>query len=245
MSPSPESSKASEAEFDAYADEYGELHRASVAISGEEPAYFHEYKIKDIAHEHQQRNDAARGAVKILDFGAGTGGTVPYVGKHFPQAELTCLDVSQESLDVAKQHFGDAAKYVHFDGTTIPFPSESFDIAYAMCVFHHIDHDLHVALLRELRRVVKPGGSLFVFEHNPFNPLTVHIVNNCPFDENAHLITAPVMKQRLRAAGFDEVAAKYRLFFPNVLRALRPIEKLMTWLPLGGQYYAMARKRCA
>jgi hypothetical protein len=82
---------------------------------------------------------------------------------------------------------------------------------------------------------------LFVFEHNPLNPLTRHAVNTCPFDENAHLIRAPVMRRRALDAGFDRAEVKYRIFFPHALRGLRPLESKLTWLPLGAQYYVLAR----
>ena len=231
-----------EAEFDKFADEYHVSLVAGLAISGESPEYFSEYKIADIARECPQQALAQDGSVRILDFGAGIGNSVPYVRKHFASANLTCLDLSQRSLEVAEKRFAKLASYVRFDGASIPFPAEEFAIAYAMCVFHHIDHNDHVSLLRELHRVVKPGGSLFIFEHNPFNPLTVRVVNNCPFDENAHLIHAAEMKRRLLAAGFATTKVRYRVFLPHFLRWLRPLEGVLTWLPLGGQYYVHAIK---
>jgi ubiquinone/menaquinone biosynthesis C-methylase UbiE len=179
---------------------------------------------------------------RILDFGSGNGGSVPYVRKHLPTAQLTCLDVSRRSLEIAQRRFPSFAQYVHFDGAHIPFPAEHFDIAYTACVFHHIDQVEHVALLRELNRVLRPGGLLFVFEHNPYNPLTVRIVNTCPYDEHARLIRGDVMKQRVTAAGFSAASIRYRVFFPRALRLLRPLERVLAWLPLGGQYYALARR---
>ena len=231
-----------EAEFDKFADEYHASLTAGIALSGESPEYFSEYKIADIARECRLQARSRDGSIKLLDFGAGIGNSVPYVRQHFASAELTCLDLSQRSLEVAEKRFPNQARYVRFDGAHIPFPGDHFDIAYAMCVFHHINHADHVALLQELRRVLKPGGSLFIFEHNPFNPLTVRVVNTCPFDENAHLIRGPQMKQRLLAAGFASTKNKYRVFFPHFLRWLRPLEGALAWLPLGGQYYARAIK---
>jgi len=81
-----------------------------------------------------------------------------------------------------------------------------------------------------------------VFEHNPYNPLTVRIVNRCPFDEHARLVRGGVMKQRVMAAGFSAATIRYRVFFPHALRVLRPLERALAWLPLGGQYYVLARK---
>ena len=231
-----------EAEFDKFADEYDAMHSASIAVYGEGTEYFAEYKIEDIAREYEHHGGMASATPRILDFGSGNGGSVPHVQKYFPNARLTCLDVSRRSLEIAQRRFPSLAQYVHFDGTHIPFPAEHFEIAYTACVFHHIDHAEHVALLRELHRVLRPGGTLFVFEHNPYNPLTVWIVKSCPFDEHARLIRGGVMMQRLTAAGFPNTSIRYRVFFPHAFRLLRPLERALAWLPLGGQYYALARK---
>lgn len=230
------------AEFDKFANEYYALHAAGITVSGEGPEYFAEYKIRDIAREYEQHFPQVNSPVKILDFGAGIGSSIPYVRKHFASSQLTCLDLSRRSLEIAEKRFPSLAEYVHFDGSRIPFPSEHFDIAYAMCVFHHIDHAEHISLLQELRRVIRPGGSLFIFEHNPHNPLTVRVVNSCPFDENARLIRGADMKRQLLAAGFASAKIRYRIFFPHILRALRSLEMVLTWLPFGGQYYVLSRK---
>jgi SAM-dependent methyltransferase len=235
-------SDMNEAEFDKFAEEYYGLHAAGIACSGEGPEYFSEYKIADIFREYKLGKRQISEPLQILDFGSGIGGSIPYVHKQFSNAKLICLDPSLRSLEVAEKQFGSLAQYVHFDGKRIPFPADKFDIAYAMCVFHHIDHDAHISLLKELRRVIRPCGNLFIFEHNPYNPLTVRVVNNCPFDENAKLIRGRDMRRRLLAAGFDRVTINYRVFFPHLFRVLRPLERFLTWLPIGGQYYARSQK---
>jgi hypothetical protein len=96
--------------------------------------------------------------------------------------------------------------------------------------------------LAEIRRVLKPHAWLFVFEHNPLNPLTRHAVNTCAFDEHAELIGAPTMRRRVHDAGFPRAKVNYRIFFPHALRGLRPLEAQLKWLPLGAQYYVAARK---
>ena len=230
------------AEFDKFADEYRSLHAANIAISGESPDYFSEYKIRDMAAEYFAQRGGATDAPAVLDFGAGIGTSVPFVRKYLPRARLTCLDVSTKSLEVGRGRFPGQATFLHFDGNRIPFPDASFDVAFAACVFHHIDHAEHVALLREFYRILVPNGIAFVFEHNPYNPLTVHAVNTCPFDENAHLIPAAAMRRCTNVAGFSRAQIRYRVFFPRALRALRPLERWITWCPLGAQYYVLALK---
>lgn len=225
------------AEFDRCADEYEQQHAANIKFSGVNPAYFARYKVQDVA-----LSPVAQSAARIMDFGAGIGGSVPYWREFFPRASLTCVDVSERSLVIARDRYPGAAEYRCFDGVTIPFGDRSFDVAFAACVFHHIDAAEHVALLRELRRILADGGSLFLFEHNPLNPLTRHAVDTCPFDANAVLIRARTMRERLRTAGFDSVALAYRIFFPGALSFLRPLEPYLKWLPLGAQYRLCARK---
>jgi len=222
-----------EAEFDKFAAEYRAMHAANITLSGEQPEYFTEYKIIDIASE-ATRAGVPTDSACVLDFGAGVGYSVP-------TAHVTCLDVSRKSLEMgALLH--PAAEFKHFDGAAIPYAADSFEIALASCVFHHIPHSEHVRLLGEICRVLTPGGLLFVFEHNPLNPLTRHAVNTCPFDENAHLIGASTMRRRVLGGGFADAQVRYRVFFPHALQWLRPLEPRLTWLPLGAQYYVVARK---
>lgn len=229
------------AEFDRFAEEYKSLHGKNIASSGEGPEYFAEYKMKDL-----KRIVEAVSATQLngffLDFGAGIGASVPFFRKHFPSAHLTCVDVSKSSLEIASSNFGEAAEYVTFDGAYLPFADNSFDAAYACCVFHHISPEEHIHHLRELRRVLKPKGIIMVYEHNPFNLLTVRAVNSCPFDENAILIKADAMRSRLKSAGFSSPSIRYRVFFPRLFSMIRRMETWLGWLPLGAQYYVTSIK---
>jgi SAM-dependent methyltransferase len=222
-----------EAEFDRFADEYTQSHGRNIRASGESPEYFAEYKVKDVAAAL-----AGQASPKaILDFGGGIGTSVPYFRKYFPGAEVTCLDVAERSLSIAARRYPAQARFERFGGRTVPFENGTFDLGFAACVFHHIESDEHVGLLSELRRVLRAGGSMFVFEHNPLNPLTVRAVRTCEFDENAHLIGAWTMARRMREAGYTQVTVRHRIFFPHFLAGLRPLERHMKWLPLGAQYY--------
>jgi SAM-dependent methyltransferase len=228
------------AEFDKFADEYTALHQNNIKISGESPEFFAEYKIRDVFELITNRT---QNPLNILDFGAGIGSSVPHFRRFFPDAFLTCLDVSEKSLDVGRSRFPSLANFDYFDGVHIPSPDNSFDLVFAACVFHHIPHSAHFGLLREWLRVLKPGGTAVIFEHNPLNPLTVHAVNTCPFDENAELIHGNQFRKKIRSAGFQSASLRYRLFLPGALRALRPIERYLYWCPLGAQYFVHARKQ--
>ena len=228
-----------ESEFDKFADEYKHIHTNNIRVSGEMPEYFARYKIQDIS---ELLSEQILCELRILDFGAGIGTSVPYFQEFFPNAKITCLDVSNKCLDIGRNLYADIADFVAFDGQSIPYSDNTFDLVFAACVFHHIPHDQHPQILTELWRVTKRYGHCFFFEHNPYNPLTVRAVNTCPFDENAVLIKASNFHQRVTDAGFCNVAHRFRIFFPRGLHHLRFIEPYLTWLPLGAQYYITGRK---
>ena len=226
------------AEFDRFADEYTATHAGNVRLSGEEPDYFARYKIEEVRRRWDAEGRSEPGAV--LDFGVGIGNSLPHLARLFPQAEVTGVDVSQRSLQVAAHRFPGVARLLAYDGEAIARAGAGFDMIFSACVFHHIDPAEHGAIFTELLRLLRPGGLMVVFEHNPLNPVTRYIVATCPFDENAELLAAPALKKTQAAAGFRRVDVAYTGFFPGPLRALRPLERFMTGLPLGAQYYTVA-----
>jgi len=226
------------AEFDKFAADYLSTHQRNVAISGETPEYFARYKI-DIVRRLWNAAGLAEPRA-ILDFGTGVGNSLPHLARAFPRSAITALDVSAKSLAIAESRFAGLARFVRHGGGELPLADGGADLIFSSCVFHHIDAAEHVGVLTQLRRILAPGGRLVIFEHNPLNPVTRYIVATCEFDENAVLIPAGVFRDRQRAAGFAHVRRTYTGFFPGPLRALRPLERFMSALPLGAQYYTQA-----
>lgn len=230
------------AEFDKFAEEYKSIHARNIKLSGEKPDFFAEYKVFDtalLAKKYQLNNSS----IRIMDFGAGVGNSVPFFKKHFLNADLVCLDVSEKSLEIAKERFPNQAEFVLFDGRRIPYDNDTFDVVFVACVFHHIDASQHNLFLKEILRVLVSGGILVIFEHNPYNPLTLQAVNTCVFDKNAKLIKARDFKHRLMVNDFKNVLVKYRIFFPRALKRARFLEPFMTWIPFGAQYYVVGNKK--
>ncbi|HUO54036.1 MAG TPA: class I SAM-dependent methyltransferase [Rhodoblastus sp.] len=226
-----------EAEFDKFAEEYHAAHTRNLAITGEAPEHFARFKAQELRHALAARRAPEPRA--ILDFGSGIGASLPHLKAEFPDARLTAFDVSKKSLDIARARFPDCAAFVH-GGDLTALGEARFDVVFAACVFHHIPRALHLGLFRDLRARLNAGGIMIVFEHNPLNPVTRHIVATCPFDENAELIGAGALAATQRAAGLTDVEKRYTGFFPHALRFLRPLEPHLAALPLGAQYYTLA-----
>jgi SAM-dependent methyltransferase len=227
------------AAFDRFADEYRAQLEAAVGWSGERQEYFHEYKAVLAG-----KLAAARGigVTRVLDFGAGVGNSLPYLCGCFPAAALSCADPSPRSLSVIEDRFPGTAQLLRIEGGRIPMKDGAIDLAFSACVFHHIPASEHQDWLVELRRVCRRGGMLCIFEHNPWNPLTRKVVRDCPFDEDAVLISAPALCRTIRSAGWRHVRTRYTLFFPRFLSAFRHMERCLAALPIGAQYavYAIA-----
>lgn len=230
-----------EAEFDRFAEAYRAQLSGVISASGEPADFFAEYKVRDIAGVVAAQGMPSKG-LTILDFGAGIGNSVPFFRKHLPGCEITCTDVSKKSLALGKARFGADAAFVHAEGGDLPFPDAAFDIILVACVLHHIGHAEHAAVLGSLRRRLTARGRLFIFEHNPLNPLTVRAVNNCAFDENARLMTSWSLAKTLATAGYSAIDTRYRIFFPGSMRKWRFLERYLRWCPLGAQYCLIARR---
>lgn len=226
------------AEFDLIADDYYNQHKNNIRISGENPEYFSEYKVIDLA-DYVKNNNV--GSADIFDFGCGIGNSVEFFRRHFPESKLSCGDVSKRSIDIARDRFPGDEIYVQID-EKVPFESDAFDIIFTACVFHHIPHEEHERWLVELKRITRSGGILAIYEHNPFNPLTVRAVNNCPIDVNARLVRADTISDLLRKTGWTHVNTEYKIFFPAALKCFRPFEKYLSRIFLGAQWRTIAKK---
>jgi SAM-dependent methyltransferase len=225
-----------EAEFDRYALTYEEQHRKNIEVTGEDPAFFAEYKIRLFS----EWTGLTSG--KIIDFGSGIGNSIPHFRTYFDRFAVTCSDISQKSLDYSSRMYPGPETPLKITPAGIPAPDKSFDAAFSACVFHHIPHSEHVFWLKELHRVVRPGGMIAIFEHNPLNPLTQRAVSTCPFDENAHLVPAGQLESEYRSAGWEVLKRRYHIFFPKFAASLRGLEPYMAWMPAGAQYSVLGRR---
>lgn len=127
--------KSVKPEFDQYAEEYTNLHRANIRISGEDPAFFAAYKAGYMAA--WLGDDARTKPLSILDFGCGVGNTITHLRKGFPAASLHGADLSGESIRLATQSHFQEATFSTIENTRLPYEDESFDIVMAACVSSH------------------------------------------------------------------------------------------------------------
>ena len=117
-----------------------------------------------------------------------------------------------------------------------------FDLIFVAGVFHHIHPAERLINIEKIKNLLSNNGCLFIFEHNPYNPITRKLVRECPFDKDAVLLTKSEMIKLLERSNFKVDTSGYCLFIPPKFSYLLKLEKILTGLPLGGQYFVKARK---
>lgn len=233
----PDFQKTVAAEFDKYGKRYSETVEQSLIVPGLNVDYFTKVKSEYLLDLLTDKIETPK-KLDVLDIGCGIGNyhshLVDKVGS------LSGVDVSSESISLARQHNLEVS-YSVYDGVALPFPDDTFDAAYTICVVHHVPQASWKRFYSEMNRIVKPGGLGIVFEHNPYNPLTLRVVSNCPFDEHAVLLNQTKCRELLSGAGFAEVTSHSILNIPSIGKLTRHLDRAIGILPTGAQYMAFGR----
>jgi ubiquinone/menaquinone biosynthesis C-methylase UbiE len=199
-----------------------------------------------------------RRSSRVLEVGCGEGGNIANL---LPDLEHVGLLVGAD-LYLAKLRFAcattDRAQFVCGDALSLPFRSGAFDAVLCRDVLHHLEH--REIAVRELRRVCKPGGEVWIIEPNGRNPLMRLLALLRPH-ERGLLSNSPATLHRLLSAEFSDVRLDssqplpiYRLLlhyqcgFPrfglsrSVARAMRLWDRALgRILPRGLWAYIVAR----
>ena len=225
------------AEFDSVAADYRQMVEQSIRFSGKDLDFFARAKVDHLVDLGTRLVGDLRQRA-VLDVGCGNGATdrllAPSVGT------LDGIDMSASMVAEARQR-NPGGRYASYDGATLPFDDETFDLTFAICVMHHVPPEQWDSFAQELLRVTRPTGAVMVFEHNPLNPLTRRAVRNCPFDADAVLLRSARVAKSLQRAGGAVIARRFILFTPLAGPVARKAERLVQWLPAGAQYAVAAR----
>jgi SAM-dependent methyltransferase len=179
-------------------------------------------------------------AARVLDYGCGTGQLTGYLHDLRPDWSYSGADPSSGMIDAARAT-APWADFTMLGPERAPFGGRVFDLTLMSGVCHHVPWEDWERTFAQVRSALAPRGTLLIFEHNPFNPLTQIVVRSTPIDRNATMRTARFVTKALERFGFQVEARRYMHFFPPRLRALQAAERGLAWLPLGSQYLVEAR----
>jgi len=113
---------------------------------------------------------ALRPGLRVLDIGCGTGSLTLLLQRLHPGVEVVGLDPDPKALAITRRKAERAGLALRLDqgfSDRLPYPDASFDRVFSSLMFHHLAADEKAATLREVRRVLTPGGSLHLLDFGP------------------------------------------------------------------------------
>ncbi len=140
----------------------------------------------------------------VLDVGTGTGVFLPYLLKMIgDKGQIVAMDIAERMLLQAR---GKSIKgNIHFlcaDVEDIPIRSETCDTAVCYSSFPHFQDK--VKSLREIQRVLKKGGSIFICHTSGRNHIN-QIHKNIPLLHCDKLPDSQAMQRLMQTTGFNEI----------------------------------------
>ena len=185
------------------------------------PFYDPFVKLMRGALAHRQLIDQAhlQPGQRILEIGCGTGNLTILVKTLYPAIEVVGLDPDPKALDRARRKADRQRVSVELDrgfSDELQYPDVSFDRVLSAFMFHHLKRDEKKQSLHEIRRVLRPGGSLHLLDfggaHDRSDGFLAHLLHR---SEHVRDNSGDTILTLMREAGFadpTEVAQQRTLF---------------------------------
>ena len=159
----------------------------------------------------------------VLDVGCGTGALAGWVQR--AGYNVIGVDASAGMLRQALDQHGVGAVYAGYS-TALPFEDDSFNLALSVATMHHLETPERVtATIAEMGRVVRPGGYVLIWDHNPLNPYWPILMKRVPQDHgDERLVSVWELLGAVKAAGLTPVRAARTGLVPDFMpEAMMPI----------------------
>ena len=101
----------------------------------------------------------------VLDIGCGTGTMTIWLKQRYPSVDVIGLDADPAILEIARTKARRADVEIQFleaNATDIPLPDDAVRSVVSSLFFHHLNTDQKRAVLKEILRVLAPGGELHI-----------------------------------------------------------------------------------
>ena len=115
-------------------------------------------------------------ATSLLEVGCGQGLLMEKALRQLKPRRVVGVDVSEVMLEIAWKRLrrrgkAEAIQVAQAEATTLPFRNACFDGLLSMSMIEHLDEKALMKFLGEARRVLRPGGRLFLWSFSPRHPI--------------------------------------------------------------------------
>lgn len=98
--------------------------------------------------------------LKLLEVGSGNGKNLAYIQENLPHISAEGCDMCQKFVDIARRK---ELKCIRANNLNLPYEDDTFDYVLSVAVIHHFSTvERRMEAIRELLRVLKKGGQLFI-----------------------------------------------------------------------------------
>ncbi len=123
----------------------------------------------------------------MLDWGCGCGRILRW-WKELPQTRIHGSDYDPQLVGWVEQNLPFVSAKVNQLSPPLPFESESFDLVYAISIFTHLDDRLAAEWMREIHRVLAPGGRFFFTTHGESYRDRLSTVEDAAFESGRSVV---------------------------------------------------------
>jgi ubiquinone/menaquinone biosynthesis C-methylase UbiE len=132
------------------------------------------HRMNEILHSSEFRIQDGN---RVLDFGCASGRMIRFLADVADRCEVWGVDISARHIIWCQEHLSPPFNFATVTTAPhLPFEDAYFDLIYSGSVFTHIA-DLADAWLLELKRIIKPGGRLYITIHDKH---TIELITNSP-----------------------------------------------------------------
>ncbi len=119
--------------------------------------------------KHFEMSDGT--GLHFLEIGCGTGSLTRSIALAFPNARITCVDLSSFYLKKAQQRLSQFNRIDYWQGAgeDLPFKAETYDAVFSCFLFHELPHEIRMKMITEGKRLLKKNGLFGVVDSLQLN----------------------------------------------------------------------------